>query len=158
MHTEISSTLSDFKLIGTPVETPERPLVISGTLVRMASADVIIFSRRAADGTKESMDQVSLEERMKPKDEFLFAPAIDGRLKVHTPFNVRIVSSGHGVSAHAPEIEEFGYGTNRGEALDDLGKTIAELYFSLAADREKLSQDLHGVLKSLEEHITQVHP
>jgi len=94
---------------------------------------------------------------MRPKDELLFAPAIDARLKVHTPFRVRIVSSGEGVSAHAPEIEEFGHGPNRGEALDDLGKTIAELYFSLASERERLAPDLAGVLKSLEEHITRVH-
>ena len=134
----------------------------SGTLSRISSAQVpefVIFSDISPDRTKEAVDRFSqMEERMKRKDELLFAPAIDARLKVHTPFHVRIVPSGGGVSAHAPEIEEFGYGTNRGEALDDLGKTIAELYFSLASERERLSPDLYGVLKSLEEHITRVHP
>lgn len=98
-----------------------------------------------------------MEERMKTKDELLFAPAIDGRLKIHTPFHVHIVSSGEGVSAHAAEIGEFGHGNHRGEALDDLGKTIAELYFSLTSERERLSPDLAGVLKALEGHIAQVH-
>jgi hypothetical protein len=153
MNTE---TLSDFK----PVAPPGMPPVpmMSGTISRISSAEPV-FSDIPADGTSELVNQVlRMEERMKPKDEFLFAPTIDGRLKVHTPFRVHILSSPQGVSAQAEEIQEFGYGANRGEALDDLAGTIAELYFSLASERGRLSSDLAGVLKSLEEHITRVHP
>jgi hypothetical protein len=158
--TETYATLSDF----TPIESPgTHPVPMNGTLSPIRSdfarpPELVIFSDVPADGTKERADQISrMEERMKPKDEFPFAPAIDGRLKVHTPFRVHIVPSFEGVSAHAVEIDEFGHGANRGEALDDLGKTIAELYFSLASERDRLSPDLAGVLKALEGHVAQVH-
>lgn len=96
-------------------------------------------------------------QRLKPKNEILFAPRIDGRLKIYTPFRVRLTSSVKGVSARVEEIEEFGFGGNRGEALDDLAKTIPELYFSLQSDRERLSDDLRRVLSVLERHLIRVH-
>jgi len=145
------------------IEPPGMPQVpsSSGTPSRISSdqAPEVIFSAVSPDKTREAVDRFSrMKERLKPTGELLFAPTIDARLRIHTPFRVLILASGDGVSAHAHEIEEFGYGTNRGEALDDLGKTIAELYFSLASDRERLTSDLAGVLRFLEEHITQVHP
>ena len=65
-------------------------------------------------------------------DPLWFAPTIDARLKIEKPFRVRIAHDGYVVTAVAQEIDEFGYGANAGDALWDLGKTIAELYFSLA--------------------------
>jgi len=119
--------------------------------------DDLMFSSAAADNTNEQVHRLSqMPDGMQPKDELLFAPAIDPRLKISSPFRVQIVRSNDGISAHIAEIEEFGHGANRGEALDDLGKTIAELYISLTSRREKLSTDLAGVLKSLEEHIIRV--
>jgi len=91
-----------------------------------------------------------------PKDDLLFAPSVDVRIKIRKPFLVHLASEGGGVSARVEEINEFGYGSNRGEALDDLGKTISELYFSLSTERDRLSDDLAGTLRILEEHVVRV--
>jgi len=56
----------------------------------------------------------------------------------------------------AEEIDEFGYGGNTGEALMDLGRTIAELYLS-PTSATNLSEDLAGVRAVLEDHIQLVH-
>ena len=158
MHTETYETVSDFKSIETAYTSGSSPARTLSPALMKPREEVVIFSKPAADKARDRVNRISrMKERMEPKDDMLFAPSIDGRLKIHTPFRVRIATSNGGVSAHAAEIEEFGHGTNRGEALDDLGRTIAELYFSLASERERLSSDLAGVLNSLEGHITRVH-
>jgi hypothetical protein len=117
-----------------------------------------VFFKNASDATAERIRRVAnMRERLKPKDELLFAPMINGRLKVQKPFRVRLSGSTEGVSACAEEIEEFGFGANRGEALDDLATTIGELYLSLRAERGRLSGHLASLLQVLEEHIVQVH-
>ena len=154
MHTD--TCLSDFKPTGQAAGSASVPATRAPVFSLELSPAV--FSNATGDNLKSLVDEASrMREQMKQKDELLFAPLVDARLKVHTPFAVRIINSGDGVSAHAAEIQEFGYGTNRGEALDDLARTIAELYFSLDSERGRLSSDLDGVLKSLEQHITRVH-
>lgn len=86
-------------------------------------------------------------------DPLSFAPTIHPRLKIKKAFTVHLRRYESGVAAEAPEIEEFGYGANSFEALLDLGKTIAELYLSLDADADHLSDDLKSVRAKLAEHI-----
>ena len=86
-------------------------------------------------------------------EKLLFAPTIDGRLKITKPFEVTVERSEGTVTAHVEEINEFGYGSNSSEALYDLGKTLSELYFSLKDDADRLSPDLHSVWLKLNEHI-----
>lgn len=88
-----------------------------------------------------------------PLREVQFAPTIDRRFRIIKPFKVVLEKHEGGVVARIDEIGEFGYGPNSGDALYDLGKTVAELYLSLRADRARLSADLRSVLKILEEHI-----
>ncbi len=85
----------------------------------------------------------------------LFAPTIDRRVKIIKPFRVALEKHEERFVARIDEIGEFGYGSNSGDALYDLGKTISELYMSLRADRERLSRDLRSVLGILEEHIVE---
>jgi len=89
-------------------------------------------------------------------DPLSFAPTIDPRLKIKKPFTVRFHRFESGVAAHAEEIEEFGQGANGSEALIDLGKTIAELYFSLEAEADRLAPDLQSLRAKLTEHIVQI--
>jgi hypothetical protein len=87
----------------------------------------------------------------------LFAAQIDGRLKIGQPFDAKITIEDHTVTALVPDIEEFGCGSTLGEALYDLGKTIAELYFTLDAEKDRLSSDLQAVRGKLAAHIQRVH-
>jgi hypothetical protein len=85
---------------------------------------------------------------------FGFAPTIDGRLRIVKPFTVELeeIEEG-GFVARIDEIDEFGIGPSSGDALHDLGKTLAELYFSLREQSPRLSPDLQSVLKALSQHI-----
>jgi len=86
-------------------------------------------------------------------DEVLFGAMPDPRLRFKRPLRVQIERTDHGATAQAEDIGEFGYGAGSGDALYDLGKTIAELYFSLNADKERLSPDLEWLRSRLDEYI-----
>ncbi len=83
----------------------------------------------------------------------LFAPSIDGRLKITESFVVKVERHDDVVTAWIEEIDEFGYGANSSEALRDLGETLAELYFSLRDHAGRLSPDLHAVWLKLNDHV-----
>lgn len=85
------------------------------------------------------------------------AAILDARLKVTKPFIVEVDRTGAQVTARAQEIEEFGIGPHTGDALEDLGKTIAELYFTLEQRAEDLGPDLRRVRAVLHQHLHQVH-
>jgi hypothetical protein len=94
-----------------------------------------------------------LLKRSTTDEKVLFAPNIDGRLKITEPFVVTVQRHEGVVVAYVPEIEEFGYGSNSSEALQDLGKTLSELYFSLKENTDRLSADLRSVWLKLNAHI-----
>jgi hypothetical protein len=86
-------------------------------------------------------------------DEVLFGAMPDRRLRFKRPLLVHTERREEGAIARADEIGEFGYGRSTGEALDDLGKTVAELYFSLNAEKDRLSADLETLRLRLDEYI-----
>lgn len=77
----------------------------------------------------------------------------DPRLRVRVPIPVRIVREGNTFVASFDAVDEFGYGQNRSEALEDLAKSIAALYFSLAAQNERLGEDLKSVRSRLDQYL-----
>lgn len=84
----------------------------------------------------------------------LFAASIDPKLKIKHPVVLRFEKASNGVVvAVADDISEFGYGGDSGEARDDFGKSIAELYWSLKSSRASLSEPLANELGILERHI-----
>ncbi|MBM4029232.1 MAG: hypothetical protein FJ280_28115 [Planctomycetes bacterium] len=86
-------------------------------------------------------------------EKLLFAAHIDTRLKITEPFVVKMERHDEMVTASIDEINEFGCGSNSSEALRDLGETLAELYFSLRDNADRLSADLRAVWLKLNEHI-----
>jgi hypothetical protein len=78
----------------------------------------------------------------------------DGRLRVVQPFRVRISSEGPQVIAEAPEVDEFGFGSNPSEALTDLQRALASLYLSLDEEQQRLGPDLARVWQTLREKIS----
>lgn len=77
----------------------------------------------------------------------------DGRLRVISPISVNLSTEGQHVIAEAVELNEFGFGENPSEAIMDLQHTIAELYFSLEEERDRLGTDLQQVLDRLQQKI-----
>ena len=49
--------------------------------------------------------------------------------------------------------EEFGYGSNRAEAIEDFGRTITQLFVTLTREKSSLADDLRSVLELLREHL-----
>ena len=81
--------------------------------------------------------------------EFKLGRLRDGRLRVVEPIVVQRTIEAGQVVLEAPEINEFGYGDTFSEALADLQAAIAELYFTIDADKDRLGVDLQAVHATL---------
>ena len=88
--------------------------------------------------------------------EFMLDRLEDGRLSVVEAIAVRGTTEAGQVVLEAPEINEFGYGNTHSEALADLQAAIAELYFTLDADKERLGSDLRAVYATLVRKLRRV--
>lgn len=77
----------------------------------------------------------------------------DGRLRVISPISVNLSTEENNVIAEAVEFNEFGFGKNSSEAIVDLQRAIAELYFTLEDEQDRLGLDLQRVWDRLQEKI-----
>lgn len=93
----------------------------------------------------------------KVPDDFLIATLGDRRLRVVEPFGVAITRENLDFIATALEIDEFGFGETRQEAIRDLQQAIVELYLSLKRNEERLGPDLAATLKTLSTKVVPVH-
>jgi hypothetical protein len=86
-------------------------------------------------------------------EEMLLGSLRDGRLRVISPLKVKISHEGKHAIAEAVELDEFGFGANVSEAIVDLQRTIAELYFTLEKEQKRLGVDLQRIWGVLQEKI-----
>ncbi|MGD0779175.1 MAG: hypothetical protein ABR954_00090 [Dehalococcoidales bacterium] len=86
--------------------------------------------------------------------EILVGTLRDGRLKINVPIRVKFAFENNKVIAEAEEVNEFGFGENMSEALADLQRAIAELFFTLEREQKRLGADLKKVWGILKEKIT----
>ena len=86
----------------------------------------------------------------------LFRSVSDRRLRVRKaiPLNVS-VEEGHVVVSWS-DADEFAYGASTGDAIEELSKTIGELYFDLNDQSVPLGKDLARVRDVLNDHIEKV--
>ena len=77
----------------------------------------------------------------------------DGRLRVRAAIEVAILEADGQIIAEAEELNEFGSGDNLTEAIIDLQHAIAELYFSLEEDKDRLGPGLEKVWAVLQGKI-----
>jgi hypothetical protein len=61
---------------------------------------------------------------------------LDRRLFFCRPMQVSLYKDQDVYVARSSEVDQFGYGSDAAEALDDLGKTLSEMYFYLAHAEE----------------------
>ena len=77
----------------------------------------------------------------------------DGRLRVVEPISVLQETEEGKCVIEAQELNEFGFGDNFSEAIQDLQEAIAELYFTLELEQEKLGPDLASVWATLSRKV-----
>ena len=85
--------------------------------------------------------------------EFLLGSLRDGRLRVVEPISVSRTAESGQIVLEAHELNEFGFGGNVSEAIADLQTAIAELYFTLDAEQERLGPDLAALRETLNRKI-----
>jgi hypothetical protein len=68
---------------------------------------------------------------------------------------VKLEKQGDIVIASWQDADEFGTGTSMSSACEELGRTVAELYGSLRAEKDNLGADLMRVWKLLQEHVVE---
>ena len=88
--------------------------------------------------------------------EILIGSLRDGSLRVVVPLRVKVSREDTGFVLEAVDLNEFGFGDNLSEAISDLQYAIAELYYSLKAEPQRLGPDLQEVWQKLRQAIKQV--
>jgi hypothetical protein len=97
--------------------------------------------------------EISKTTRTKVQKDILLGSLRDGRLRVIFPLQVKFYAEEGKIVAEAIEISEFGFGDSWSEALADLQRAIAELFFTLEKEKKRLGVDLKRVQKILQEKI-----
>ena len=120
-------------------------------LKRQSESDVIL--EVAPSMVKLVLEDVSLVGVPSLPDRFALASLRDGRLRVVNPIDVVQMSEGGKFVVEAPELNEFGFGDGFSEAIADLQAAIAELYFTLETERNRLGPDLAAVWSILSRKV-----
>ncbi len=77
----------------------------------------------------------------------------DQGFRVVKPITLDVETRDDSVVATWAEIDEFGAGPSTSDAIEELGRTVAELYRSLQVEQENLGPDLHRVWDILREFV-----
>jgi hypothetical protein len=85
-----------------------------------------------------------------------FGGPLDRRLRFKRPLPVTVEKENLTYIVDCQLIGQFGYGSNLAEALDDFGKTVSEMYFSLDEETraeqlgDSLVQQFHVLMEFVE--------
>jgi hypothetical protein len=99
-----------------------------------------------------SIASMKLEARPLP-DHFYVGALRDGRLRVVAPISVHLMVENEHIILESEELDEFGFGNTLSEAIIDLQRAIAELYFTLEEEQNQLGPDLEQVWSILQQKI-----
>ena len=77
----------------------------------------------------------------------------DARLRVKEPIAVAVFATEGFIVAEAEELSECGDGINQAAAIADLQYAIADLYFTLEADKDRLGPGLQKVWETLQNKV-----
>ena len=78
---------------------------------------------------------------------------IDRRLRLLQPLEILVSQREAQIVLESPDLGEVAWGTTLSLALRDLQRAIAELYFSLDVDRDRLGPDLEKIRERMQELI-----
>ena len=79
----------------------------------------------------------------------------DGRLRLREAIAVKVLEESGQIIAAAEELNEYGSGDSQAEAITELQCAIADLYFSLEDDKDRLGPGLQKVWDILQVKIEQ---
>jgi hypothetical protein len=85
---------------------------------------------------------------------FLLGTLRHRRFRVTKAIPVEVTRDGETLVFCAVPIEEYGYGANFAEAVEDLQRTIVELFTGLQRDEARLGPDLRRVHARLRAFVT----
>src|SRR4029079_10775442 len=92
-------------------------------------------SQARANVTELAIVSTPRVEFMEPEflvpGELMLGTLADQRIRVIAPIEVRLFEEEGQVVAQAPAFDEFGFGANASEALQDIQHALAQLYYSL---------------------------
>lgn len=77
----------------------------------------------------------------------------DDRLRLLVPITLELERDGDFYIAKCDEFEEFGYGNDPFQAVDDFRQTLAELYWTLKEEQSRLAPGLARVWQRLEQVV-----
>ena len=77
----------------------------------------------------------------------------ESTLYVREPLTLQMEQEGESYIAKWDELNELGYGMDPIAAVQDIRNTIAELYWTLKADQERLGSDLSKTWQRLSELV-----
>ena len=80
----------------------------------------------------------------------------DPRLHLIVPLTITFERENNDIVAYCEELEEFGFGKHLTEAIEDLQAAIAELYFTLKQENNRLGSNLKRIWGSLRQKIKEV--
>jgi hypothetical protein len=99
-----------------------------------------------------SMASKNIGPRVLPQH-ILLGVLRDGRLRVSVPIAVRVMVENQDIVLESLELDEFGFGNTLSDAIIDLQRAIAELYFTLEQEQYRLGPDLERVWQILQQKI-----
>jgi hypothetical protein len=85
--------------------------------------------------------------------EILYGSSLHAQLRTVRPFVVNFEKREDGVAAIQPEVGECGMGASRSDALDDLRRTLAHLYFALESHEDRLPGHLMAVWQEMQKFL-----
>src|SRR5262249_30873382 len=77
----------------------------------------------------------------------------DPHIRVIQPIPVEIQHDGKTVIASWKEPDEYGYGRDRSEALEDFGRSVSQLFTTLSRDEQILGSEMQRVLDVLRRYL-----
>ena len=81
---------------------------------------------------------------------------LDHRLRMFEPVTLEMEQEGEFYVAKYDDLDEYGYGFDPISAVQDIRKTIAELYWQLKDDQDRLGPDLARTWQRLTELVYEV--
>ena len=108
------------------------------------------------ESLEEYMDSAT-DSRLEPAPtRILLGTLGDGRLRVRSPISVVLTTENQDHIAEAEELNEFGFGKNPSEAIADVRRALAELYFTLEQEQGRLGPDLVTIWDALRSKVEKV--